>query len=261
MRLLPAGTPLPSRLCAFCLASLRSALCPRSIRLPNDRACNYSKTKDSITITGAQGVAGISQLQSIFFYRGVVPDLLIRWKYDGMVELTNLIASWAANHCQISDSYDLATIVPCHWRRRLTRGFDHMWLLANALAKRGLIESPTKTLKHSKLLPFLHLQAASDRHNDPDHFCAVCSLKGKLIIIIDDVITPGAILRAAAAALKNGGAEIAQRRGTRYCRRRERGYKALISHRQNELSAKRLLSRASKYACVSTGSRNISSRV
>ena len=110
-------------------------------------------------------------------------------------------------------------------------------------------------------LPFLHLQAASDRHNDPDHFCAVCSLKRKLIIIIDDVITPGAILRAAAAALKNGGAEIAQRRRTRYCRRRERGYKALISHRQNELSAKRLLSRASKYACVSTGSRNISSRV
>ena len=197
---------LPSRLCAVCLASLRSTLCPRSIRLPNDRACNYSKTKDSITITGAQGVAGISQLQSIFFYRGVVPDLLIRWKYDGMVELTHLIASWAANHCQISDSCDLATIVPCHWRRRLTRGFDHMWLLANALAKRGLIESPTKTLKHSKLLPFLHLQAASARHIDPDHFRTVCAVKGKRTLIIDDVITSGATLRAAAAALKRDGA-------------------------------------------------------
>ena len=115
---------LPSRLCAACLASLRSTICPRSIRLPNDRVCNYSQTKDSITATGAQHIAGISQLQSIFFYRDVVPDLLIRWKYDGMIELTNLIASWVANHCQISASYDLATIVPCHWRRRLTRGFD-----------------------------------------------------------------------------------------------------------------------------------------
>ena len=161
---------LPSRLCTACLASLRAHLCPRSIRLPNDRACNYSQTKDSISITGTRYVAGISQLQSICFYRDVVPDLLIRWKYDGMVELTNLIALWVANHCQILASYDLVTIVPCHWRRRLTRGFDHMWLLANALAKTGFIEPPTKTLKHSKPLPFLHLRAGSDRQIDPGHF-------------------------------------------------------------------------------------------
>ena len=157
-------------------------------------------------MTGTRNPADISQLQSIFFYRDVVPDLLIRWKYDGVVELTNLIARWVANHCQIAPSYDIATIVPCHWRRRLTRGFDHIWLLANALAKTGLIEPPAKTLQHSRPLPFLHLQAASDRHIDPDHFRTVCSIKGKRILIIDDVITSGTTLRAAAAALKRNGA-------------------------------------------------------
>ncbi len=78
-----------------------------------------------------------------------------------------------------------------------------MWLIANARAKTGLIETPTKTRKHSKPLPFLHLQAASDRHVDTDHFRTV---KGKRILIIDDVITSGATFRTAAAALKREGA-------------------------------------------------------
>ena len=196
---------LPSRLCASCLASLRSSLFPRSSRLPRDLPGNQPKTGDRIAISDTHKIPGISHLTSIFFYRDVVPDLLIRWKYDGMVELTNLIASWVAQHCQISPAYDLATIVPCHWRR-LTRGFDQVWLLANALAKKGLIEPPIKTLKHSKPLPFPHLQVASDRRIDPDHFRIVWSVKNKRILIIDDVITSGTTLSAAGAALNHEGA-------------------------------------------------------
>ena len=127
---------LPSRLCNVCIRSLESTLCPRSLRFPSDLAGNLlPKTEESILITSAQQVAGISHLQSISFYRNVVPDLLILWRYDGMVELTDRIAFWVAHNCQISPSYDLAAVIPCHWRRRLTSGFDHIWLLANALAK------------------------------------------------------------------------------------------------------------------------------
>jgi predicted amidophosphoribosyltransferase len=103
---------LPSRLVTACLGSLRLSLCPRSLRLPKDLPGNHAKIGDHIAISEPRNIAGINHPQSISFYRGVVPDLLIRWKYDGMVELTNLISSWVAHHCQISPSYDLATVIP-----------------------------------------------------------------------------------------------------------------------------------------------------
>ena len=94
-----------------------------------------------------------------------------------------------------------ATIIPCHWRRRLTHGSDQMWLLANALAKTGLIQQPTTTLKRSKTITlptFVH-------HINPAHFLTGRSVTGRRILIIDDDITSGANLRAAAVALKHGG--------------------------------------------------------
>lgn len=197
---------LPERLCTACLTSLKSNLCPRPLRLSVERVADRTNIETHYSVPRAQTVAGISHLQSVFYYRDVVPDLLIGWKYNGMVELTDIIAYWETHNCEVSYSYDLVTIIPCHWRRRLIRGFDHIWLLANALAKQGLIQTPVKTLQHSKPLPFLHLQAASDRHIDPDHFRTVRSVKDKRILIIDDVITSGATLSAAAAVLKREGA-------------------------------------------------------
>lgn len=167
-----------------------------------ERVADRTNIETHYSVPRAQTVAGISHLQSVFYYRDVVPDLLIRWKYNGMVELTDIIAYWVTHKCEVSYSYDLVTIIPCHWRRRLIRGFDHIWLLA----KQELIQTPVKTLQHSKPLPFLHLQAASDRHIDPDHFRTVRSVKDKRILIIDDVITSGATLSAAAAVLKREGA-------------------------------------------------------
>ena len=103
--------------------------------------------------------------------------------------------------------HNLVTVIPSHWQRRLTRGFDPVWLLANALARKGVIEKPLTTLKASRMRPYQHLKHPNERHIDPDHFQATESVFGKDILLLDDVVTSGSTLNAAAPALRRAGAQ------------------------------------------------------
>ena len=128
-----------------------------------------------------------------------------------MIELTNyiaeLVAELTARGKLSMPDHNLVTLIPSHWQRRLTRGFDPVWLLANALAKKGVIDKPLSTLKVSRMMPYQHLKRLDERHTDPDHFQATESVFGKKILLLDDVVTSGSTLNAAATALRRAGAQ------------------------------------------------------
>ena len=153
----------------------------------------------------------LDMVVSAFNYQGAIPDLITRWKYRGMIELTDYIAECVAEliarRTLSIPKHNLVTVVPSHWQRRLARGFDPVWLLANSLAKKGVIDKPVSTLKPSRMMPYQHLKSLNDRQIDSDHFRVTKPVMGKKILIIDDVVTSGATLRAAAIALKAANAQ------------------------------------------------------
>ena len=98
--------------------------------------------------------------------------------------------------------------MPLSPERLAERGFNQAWQLARALAP--------KTARHDLLLRTKHTpaQASLDlkrRHANVKGAFAVeplkaCELRGKRVVLVDDVMTSGASLMAAAVALRQAGA-------------------------------------------------------
>ena len=163
----------PNRLCDGCIASLechhRQTSSSSDAIVTKDSLAAYST--DGLPRTQHQSrappfIPDVRRLESAFNYQGKVPDLITRWKYKRMLELTPIIARWiSASSAVPTKSYDVVTPIPTHWRRRLTRGFDHTWLLTSALVREGVTAPPTPLLQHRKALPYQHLKSRQARHS------------------------------------------------------------------------------------------------
>ena len=130
------------------------------------------------------------------------------FKFDGRTALANPLALEMARAIP-PGALDLVVAVPLHHVRRRERGYDQAALLAEALgATLGVPRLAGALRRERPTRPQTTLDAAGRRRNLRGAFrvASAVELRGRSVLLVDDVITTGATFEAALAALESAGA-------------------------------------------------------
>jgi ComF family protein len=150
----------------------------------------------------------------LYFKKGTkVQNLIHSLKYKDQVEVGIRLGNLLGERLKLSNQYagiDLVIPVPLHQKKERLRGYNQSKYIADGVAEALQISVSTSHLlrdkstesqtKKARYTRYENMQAVFNINNPQD-------LKGKHILLVDDVITTGATLEACGTSLLNSGVQ------------------------------------------------------
>jgi ComF family protein len=154
--------------------------------------------------------AAIDGIRSPFQFEGVIREAILQLKYRNLRALSETLAELLSDYLSTSPlPGEVLVPVPIHRKRLRERGYNQSSLLAQKLGKLvGLPVIDDSLSRQRHALPQTQSKTVAERRNNVAgaFTCRDQRLKGRQILLIDDVATSGATLNACATALKAAGA-------------------------------------------------------
>lgn len=130
-------------------------------------------------------------------------------KYGRDVSLAPLLARYLVERLPLPVDHDVIVPVPLHRERLRWRGFNQAVPLARALGAAGdRPVDPFALVRSRATPPQVGLDAGSRRRNVRGAFVVRSAdrIRGRRVLLVDDVMTTGATIDACARALRAAGA-------------------------------------------------------
>ncbi len=152
----------------------------------------------------------IDGIRALFVFQGLVRQAVHQFKYNNFRALAFPLALLLANNLETKPlPVEVIVPVPLHSRRLRERGYNQSGLLARELGRLTGLPVMEDSLVRVRNTPAQVTSANSDerRTNVRRAFsCSDISLRGKQVLVVDDVCTTGATLDSCAVALNSAGA-------------------------------------------------------
>jgi len=136
--------------------------------------------------------------------------LILAFKHGDRLHLAPAFGPWLKRAgAELLEDADLVLPVPLHWTRLFARRYNQAALLAQALRTVGGPPIAADWLIRKRRTPSQGKQGAASRHRNVAGAFALRpgrDVKGKKLVLIDDVFTTGATVSECAKVLKRAGA-------------------------------------------------------
>ena len=187
--------------------------CMKKVVFNNGKTCKQC----GIGIDGDEDYCGncaydklyFDRAYSVFSYEGAVQQAILRMKFDNMGSNSRVLARYLVFLSQKHDlQYDIVTFAPMSKKSLQKRRYNQAQLLAKdfcAILEQDdlLVEAVVKT---KETVAQEQLTKAERKTNLIDTYGINADVKGKRVLVIDDVKTTGATINECAKVLKRAGA-------------------------------------------------------
>jgi len=190
----------------------KCVLCGKLLRKEETDLCKPCRVDAPLFPNGKRKLQFLDSFAAVWYYEGNIRRSLLRYKFYGR-------RSYAASYGRLlamelvqefPDGFDVLTWIPVSPLRRLRRGFDQVELIARAVG-RELELQPQPTLRKIRSNPpQARITGEAQRKANVLGVYAVrqdADIKGKTVVLLDDILTTGATMGEAARILRTAGAK------------------------------------------------------